>query len=327
MDAPNVRTLALSASVVVYLGSVVFKLLRSKSKNENHANDGKSSKRMQTWQELRDMNRRNWDERVAHHCRPCASFYASCLKELRGGSSCLARVDANRLRDIVRGKTLLHLMCHFGLDTLSWKVEGAASVVGLDFSEQAIQKARYLASELRIKAEFVCADVMQASVALRGRRFHVVFTSIGVLCWIQDVRAWAKQVSACLVPGGTFYIRDCHPMLFCVDEASPLSALRLRYPYFERKEPLVSESEFTYTEMEQGARIRNKKVAEWNHGLGRIIQALLDAGLTIRGVREGRCVEWEALRGMEKGRDGMFRLPAKYRDACPLSFTVMATKD
>src|SRR5260370_38981346 len=90
----------------------------------------------------------------------------------------------------VRGKSLLHLQCHFGLDTMSWARLGA-TVTGLDFSGEAIKLARSLSDELKIPARFTCADVYDAWPAV-GDQFDVGFTSHGAITWLPKFRRLAQ---------------------------------------------------------------------------------------------------------------------------------------
>ena len=130
----------------------------------------------------------------------------------------------------VRGKTLLHLQCHFGMDTIRWAKHGA-TVTGVDFSEEAIAAARALATRMGVPATFIHSDVYDLPARLDGR-FDVVFTSHGVLCWLPDLERWAQVVARCLAPGGVFFIADTHPMLICFDDRTARPDLRLLYPYF-----------------------------------------------------------------------------------------------
>jgi len=191
---------------------------------------------------------------------------------------------------------------------------------------------------LNIPAEFVVSDVLKADEVLNGRLFDVVFTSVGAICWLPNIKAWAIQVSKRLKRGGIFYIRDGHPMLNALADddtpgynARPLDAkggndLLLSYPYFETKKPMVFDSETTYTPMEEGKRLQNTRTYEWNHGLGEIIQALIDSGLKILLVKEHKKLDWKFMGSMIKGDDGFYRLPKHQENYCALMYTIMAEK-
>src|SRR5580692_8074691 len=108
-----------------------------------------------------------WDERVPIHVT--GPFYD--VDGFRAGRRRLAvePFEVDELGDVA-GHRLVHLQCHFGLDTLSWARLGAR-VTGLDFSAPAVDAARRLASEIGVEADFVCADLYDAVGALGQRRF------------------------------------------------------------------------------------------------------------------------------------------------------------
>src|SRR3954468_12743270 len=98
-----------------------------------------------------DTTRRNWNERAAIHARDATGDYI--LDRFRAGEDALHAIEAAELGDIF-GKRVLHLQCHFGLDTLSLVRRGAV-VTGLDFSSAALTIARRLSDETGLKANFV----------------------------------------------------------------------------------------------------------------------------------------------------------------------------
>src|SRR5512139_2419139 len=124
------------------------------------------------------------------------------------GKSSLKSIELEELGEVA-GKTLLHLQCHFGLDTLSWARRGAA-VTGVDFSDKAVGLAQALAREAGLEARFICSDLYALPEVLSGQ-FDIVYTSYGVLCWLRDLEQWAELIAHFLKPGGVFYIADFHP--------------------------------------------------------------------------------------------------------------------
>lgn len=267
-----------------------------------------------------DTNRARWDESVAIHA---ASEGYNLAGFLRGEKS-LTPVELEELGD-VRGKTLLHLQCHFGMDTLNWARLGA-TVTGLDFSLPAIERARQLATEIGMEdARFVHANVYDAASIL-DETFDIVYTAIGALCWLPDVRAWAKVVSRLLRPGGTFYIYEGHPVLWSIDDERDDELLVMAYPYFETADGNEFVTETTYVD---GLPLVNQKTVQWNHGLGEIVTELIDAGLAIEFVHEHRELPWKALPWMvESGSPtrGAWRLPPGREDNLPLMYSIRATK-
>ena len=261
-------------------------------------------------------NRANWDERVPAHL--ASDFYD--VEGFKAGRSTLAQVDLDTLGD-VSGKTLLHLQCHIGLDTLSWARRGAI-VTGLDFSEPALAAARALAEEIGVAARFVCSDLYDASDSL-NEQFDIVFTGIGALVWLPDIRRWADVVAACLASGGAFYIRESHPLQHALDDERDDDELRLVAPYFETPEPRRFDDPDSYTGT--GATFEDTTTYQWNHGLGEVVTALIDAGLSIDFLHEHTFTEYRALPGMVRGADGLYRLPDR-PERLPLMYSILAHK-
>ena len=175
--------------------------------------------------------------------------------------------------------------------------------------------ARDLATAAGVEARFVESE-LYAVPGVLGAEFDLVYTGVGALCWLPDITGWARVVAALLRPGGRLYLRDAHPMLMTLDER-PDDLLVVSLPYFEG-EAVRWVSDQTYTD---GGPIGSPEQFEWNHGLGEIVQAVVDAGLTVTALREHREVEWQALPQMVEGPDGKFRLPTGI-DRLPLMFTL-----
>ena len=267
------------------------------------------------------LNKANWDERVpAHAASPdygVDRFIAdpAFLSEV-------VRFDLPRLGDI-SGLRGVHLQCHIGTDTISLARLGA-SMTGVDFSGPAVRQASALAEQTGADATFVQADVYDAAEAVGRGGFDFVFTGIGALCWLPNVSRWAAVVASLLRPGGRLFMREGHPVLWAVRDDGDDDLLVLDYPYFERPAPSVFDQGGTYVSTE--AVFEHNVTHEWNHGLGDIVTALLDAGMAITGLTEHDSVPWEALPGqMERLGDGEWRL----RDRpwrLPHSYTLRAVK-
>ena len=180
-------------------------------------------------------------------------------------------------------------------------------MTGLDFSALAVEQARRLAQRIGADATFVQADVYSAVEVLGRGAFDLVFTGIGALCWLPDIRRWAQVVADLLRPGGRLFLREGHPMLWALDDGRQDDLLVVRYPYFEREEPTVFDAPGTYVRTDVA--FQHTITHEWNHGLGEIVTALLDAGLQITALTEHDSVPWEALPGkMELMPGGEWRL-------------------
>jgi 2-polyprenyl-3-methyl-5-hydroxy-6-metoxy-1,4-benzoquinol methylase len=267
------------------------------------------------------INMANWDERVPAHAASPDYHVADFITDPAYLSE-VVRFDRPRLGDI-SGLRGVHLQCHIGTDTISLARLGA-SMTGIDFSGPAIEQARNLASQTGADAVFVQSDVYAAADVLGRESFDLVFTGIGALCWLPSVSRWAKVVAGLLRPGGRLFIRECHPMLWAMQDGRDDDLLVVEYPYFETAEPLVIDEGGTYVQTD--AEFTHTLTHEWNHGIGEIVTALLDAGMTITGLTEHDSVPWEALPGlMERPAGHEWRLADRpSRLAC--SYTLQAAK-
>ena len=268
-----------------------------------------------------DLNRANWDDRVPAHLASPDYHVQQFIDDPKYLSE-VVRFDLPLLGNIA-GLRGVHLQCHIGTDTVSLARLGA-SMTGLDFSGRAIDAAREFAAAAGADVAFAQSDVYAATDVLGSGGFDLVFTGVGALTWLPDIRAWARVVAALLRPGGRLFIRDGHPMLWTIEDGRDDDLLVVRYQYFETAEPLVFDEPGTYVATD--AVIDHGVTHSWNHGIGEIVTALLEAGLTLTGLVEHDSVPWEALPGqMVRADDGEWRLaenPA--RVAC--SFTITAVK-
>ncbi|MGH1549835.1 class I SAM-dependent methyltransferase [Leifsonia poae] len=215
----------------------------------------------------------------------------------------------------------MHLQCHIGTDTLSLARLGAR-VTGLDFSPNAIDEARRLVADTGDDVDFVVADVYDAAEMLTPGSFDLVYTGVGALCWLPSADRWAQVVASLLAPGGTLHLREGHPILWSMDERLD-DDLHLRFPYWEREQPLEWDDDSTYVDTARP--LTETRTYEWNHSLGEIVTALIRAGLRIDLLEEHDSVPWEALPGQMAERDGEFVLAA-LDGVAPLSYTLRAIK-
>jgi SAM-dependent methyltransferase len=259
-----------------------------------------------------------WNEMVYVH----ANSRGYRLDEFRKGGIHLYPIEREEVGD-VQGKSLLHLQCHFGLDTLSWARLGA-TVTGLDFSDQAIKLARSLSTELKIPATFVCSNIYDSLTALEGE-FEVVFTSYGALCWLPDLTRWAQTVAHFVKPGGVFYIAEFHPMTQIlrggggVHTEPDLSVLEFESSYFS-----TSMREFPPgPDYSDGSVRLTHGSHEWMYRTGDVVNALINAGLRIEFVREHSVCCFQMFPFMEKGADGWWRIKG---DPIPLTLSIRAGK-
>jgi len=263
-------------------------------------------------------NQALWDEWTAIH--ETSEFYD--LDEFRAGGIRLRPYELEEIGPVV-DRTLLHLQCHFGIDTLSWARLGAL-VTGADFSSAAIELASRLAVELGFPdAHFVQSTIDDLPDVLDGE-FDVVYTSRGVLGWLPDIRRWARVVAHFLKPGGRFYITEIHPVTQVLeDEGVAPGELIPRYPYWEHHDPLTFPVQGSYAD--PTAPMTATVEHGWDHGLGEIVTALIEAGLEIRALREYPFVEWQ-LPFLDAADDGTWRLPRTVMGEIPLFFSILATR-
>ena len=239
-----------------------------------------------------EVNRAWWDARAAAHAQSPDYAVGSFVEDPQFLSK-IVRFDLPLLGDIdgLRG---VHLQCHIGTDTVSLARLGA-QMIGLDSSAGSLEQARRLASRCGTEGEFVESDVYEALAVLDSGSFDLVYTGIGALCWLPSVAGWAEVVGGLLAPGGRLFMREGHPMLWTLAEDRPDDLLVVKYPYFERAEPMVDEYPGTYVQTD--ASFADNLSYGWNHGLGEIITALLDNGMQVTALTEHDSVPWEALPG------------------------------
>lgn len=238
-----------------------------------------------------EANRKHWDQRVAVHFK--SDFYN--VEGFKKGQSSLTEIERDELGDVA-GKTLLHLQCHFGQDTLSWARKGAI-VTGVDFSPKAIATAKKLSGELDIPASFIEANVYDLPDLL-DEQFDIVFTSFGSIVWLPDLARWAAVVAGFLKPGGNFYIAEFHPTLYLFD----FETGKVSYDYFNAgvyKENI----ERTYTGSDE------TMVGEeffWNHDLSEVISSLLKEGLQLVEFKEFPFSPYKCFPNMEEKGPGRY---------------------
>jgi SAM-dependent methyltransferase len=264
------------------------------------------------------INRAWWDERAPAHASS-SDYAVQTLIADPTRLSDVVRFDLARLGDI-NGLRGIHLQCHIGTDTISLHRLGA-EMTGLDFSAESIAIARRIAADARADVNFVEADVYSAPAAVGGG-FDFVYTGIGALCWLPDVKRWAQTVAALLRVGGRLFLRELHPMMWAVDETRT-DALVLGYPYFEQPEPDTFDDPGTY--VDTAIEFGHNESRSWNHGLGEIVAAVLDAGLELTMLVEHDSVPSDALPGRMHRDDGEWRL-IEHPERLPLSYTLQAVK-
>jgi SAM-dependent methyltransferase len=260
-------------------------------------------------------NRANWDDRAGIHLESAFYDVEGWLRDQPGPRP--REIDA--LGDVA-GLRLLHLQCHFGLDTLAFARAGA-EVTGLDFSPVAVGNARRLAERagLAARATFVCADVYDAVEALGGDAFDIVYVSLGALCWLPSVDRWAAVVGALLAPGGRLYLHDVHPLAWSLSD----DELTFAHTYFEEREPFVDDSDQTYTDATRP--LAHRRSYEWNHSLGETVTALVAHGLRITQLTEHDWTVWQRWPWLVQTGPHQWSVPPAI-PRLPLTFTLSADR-
>ena len=272
------------------------------------------------WDDASAANKRNWNDRAALHEQ---AYGLDAFRRDPDHISGVVRDDlpvlTQHLPVGLAGRDLLHLQCHIGTDTISW-ARLSAHVTGLDFSPASLDVARQLAKETDITATWVESDVLKARAAVDGD-FDIVYTSIGTIIWLNDLDVWAAQIAQLLRPGGVFFIRDGHPMMYAIDEDAP--GLQLRWGYFPTGLAQTWDDDGTYA---GDGKVSNSRTYEWPHSISEIIGSLLRAGLTIERFDEGQTLPWRFSPRMEELSDGNYAWPETERHIVPCTFTIVARK-
>ncbi len=256
-------------------------------------------------------NKKWWNAVTPIHSR--SKLYD--LPGFKKGKSSLESIETQEVGN-VRGKTMLHLMCHFGMDTLSWAREGAI-VTGVDMSDNAITLAKKLRREIGVPATFICSDIFKLTNVM-DKKFDIIFTSYGVLCWLSNIKKWGKIINHFLKDDGMFYIADLHP--FC----NILSHdFKIFYKYFD-KGPYIDDSEGTYADW--SAPVKGITY-EWSYTISDVVNALIEQGLKIEYVHEFPFTMYDQFPGfMEQNGKGQYVLKNK-KNQIPLLFSLKATKN
>lgn len=266
------------------------------------------------------INRANWDERAAPHAAS-PGYQVQQFVDDPSYLSDVVRFDLPRLGDVA-GLRGVHLQCHIGTDTISLSRLGA-TMTGLDFSGASLEQARSIAGRAGAAIDFVQSDVYAARSALDGE-FDLVFTGIGALGWLPDIKRWARTVASLLAPGGRLFLREGHPVLWALDYYRTDGVLALTEPYFEHPEPQIYDEPGTYVESDH--QFQHTLTHEWNHGLGEIVTAVLEAGLTLTGLEEHQSVPWEALPGRMRRLDNKEWQLAEKPSRLPHTYTLQARR-
>lgn len=240
-----------------------------------------------------DKNRASWNARTPVHV--ASEFYD--MKSFMAGQCSLKDIEVDLLGDIT-GKSLLHLQCHFGQDSLSLARRGA-HVTGVDLADQAIAQATELNAQLGTDATFICCNVYDLPSHL-DEQFDIVFTSYGTIGWLPDLDRWAAVVARYLKPGGRFIMAEFHPVMWMLDEE--FSAIT--YSYFNAG---AIEEVVQGTYADTSAPIQTETVS-WIHPLGDVLGSLLRSGLQLASFNEFAHSPYACFKHSEEFEPGKFRV-------------------
>ncbi len=259
--------------------------------------------------DLFEYNRESWNELTLLHVK--SNFYN--LKSFKQGNTSLNHIELEEIGN-VNGKSLLHLQCHFGMDTLSFARLGA-EVTGIDISDKSIEVACKLSEELKIPAKFFRSNIYELDKLLTDK-FDIIYTSYGAINWLNDLDKWAKIISRYLKPNGIFYMVEFHPFIYTLNDK-----LQIADHYF-KTEQIESTVDESYTD---NSVVSNKKLKhiEWHHSLSEVITSLINNGLQIEFFNEFPYQVYNCFKNMIELEDGKWVFE-KYKDKIPYMFSIKA---
>ena len=265
---------------------------------------------MENYNQYFDANKVLWNRRTTVH--KASSFYD--LAEFKAGKNVLTPIELREVGD-VKGKKLLHLQCHFGLDTMSWSRYGA-KCTGIDLSDEAVKLAKEINDEMKLDATFICCNIYDLEEKI-DEKFDIVFTSYGTIGWLPDLTKWAEIISHCLEPGGVFYMAEFHPVVWMFDD----EFTHIQY-YYENRELIVTENYGTYTDRKT---IIPGKEYSWNHSLSEVLNSLIKAGLRIDLFNEFMYSPYPNFSKTVQGNDGNWYINGM-EGKIPMVYSIMAQK-
>ncbi len=268
-------------------------------------------------------NKQSWGHWARIHARGTKGYPVWRLK--RGDPGGWDRIPDDL--GPVRGKSLLHLQCHIGTDSLWWASRGA-KVTGVDFTPEAVDEARSLSAASGFRARFIECNVYDLPKVLKRERYDIVFTSYGTICWLPDLRKWAEVIHRFLKPGGLFYIADGHPLAHALEFDGPRGSPRFARSYFAGAPVSYVTGSGTYS-APQATHPKGRNW-EWQHTMEEIVTSLRSAGLVIESLREFpytffEITQWSGKGLMHRDRKGFWHL-RRNPASMPLMFSLTARK-
>lgn len=257
-----------------------------------------------------EINKNSWNKKTEIHLT--SEFYD--VEGFLKGNTSLKSIELDILGEI-KGKSILHLQCHFGQDSLSLGRLGA-NVTGVDLSDKAIESARKLALKTDIDATFICCDIYDLNKHI-DKKFDIVFTSYGTIGWLPDLDKWAKIISTFLKPNGKFIFAEFHPVVWMFDD----NFEKIGYNYFNDG-PIVETFEGTYAD--RNAAITQEYIM-WNHGMSEVLNSLIKNDLSIDLLNEFDYSPYNCFNESIEFEKGKFRIK-HLENKIPMVYSLVATK-
>ncbi|CCG53192.1 Probable Methyltransferase [Flavobacterium indicum GPTSA100-9 = DSM 17447] len=257
-----------------------------------------------------NLNKNTWNSKVDVHVT--SDFYNN--NAFLNGENTVPFTDIQAL-GAINGKSILHLQCHFGQDSLSLARMGA-KVTGIDFSDKAIAVAQNMNTQLGLDAQFICCNVYD-TLAHISEQFDIVYTSYGTIGWLPDLDQWANVIAQALKPGGKLVFFEFHPVVWMYDT----NFTHVQYNYF-KSEPIIEEETGTYAD--RYANIDNQTIT-WNHSLSEVIQALINQKLQINWFQEFDYSHYACFNNTIEFEPGKFRIQS-FDNKIPMMYGLVASK-
>ncbi|MCC9071084.1 class I SAM-dependent methyltransferase [Flavobacterium sp. F-65] len=257
-----------------------------------------------------EVNKQSWNSRVESHLK--SEFYD--IEGFLKGNTSLNSIELELLGD-VKGKSILHLQCHFGQDTISLARLGA-NVTGVDLSDKAIDSANNLAKEANVEASFICCDIYDLPNHL-NKKYDIVFTSYGAIPWLPDLDRWAKLISTFLNPNGKLVFAEFHPVVWMFDD----NFEKVTYNYFN-SEAIIETQEGTYADRD--APIQLEYVC-WNHGMSEVVNSLIKNGLELNSLNEFDYSPYDCFNNTVEFEPKKYRIK-QLDNKIPMVYSILATK-
>ena len=256
------------------------------------------------------INRKLWNDKTKIHYN--SDFYD--VKSFIKGNDSLNPIEIELLGEI-SGKSVLHMQCHFGMDSISLARRGAI-VTGIDFSDESIIQAKDLNEKAGSFVNFIQSDVYSLSEHMK-QQFDIVFTSYGAVGWLPDIKKWAQIIHLFLKPGGKFIMVEFHPVVWIFDD----DFKNIIYNYAD-PDPIVEEIKGTYANRD--AKIKNTSIS-WNHGLATVVDALIQSGLKIKGFQEYDYSPYDCFKNTIEVEKGKYQIKELERKI-PILYSIVAEK-